>query len=316
MQAIFGLAQNVLVNWPVDVEPIFPSVGQLAHPWRWIRVGTEDLGNWLLEARQTLQAGGSINLVERAPREVEWIQLNAQNFQVAERQRVAAAGIAVERDQTVLVIAKATNPQARHQISSQIPGATVVETVELLDLVAFADRFDPAAEDSLQQLAAFATSVMTGVGQTNLLNQVRSIRNGRNENPPTPIEAMAVAYTNAPTMTAAVDLLRAFSEQDGSRVYRPEVFRCCLTAMRMAADGAANFSEAAIQVRERNRHLGRPLSRRSVGSTLLLKGLEADVVVLLYPELMTAQNLYVALSRGARRVCVCSTGPLLRPAPG
>lgn len=67
-------------------------------------------------------------------------------------------------------------------------------------------------------------------------------------------------------------------------------------------------------MRERNRHLGRPLSRRSVGSTLLLKGLEADVAVILHPELMTAQNLYVALTRGARQVVVCSEGPLLQPA--
>jgi hypothetical protein len=57
-----------------------------------------------------------------------------------------------------------------------------------------------------------------------------------------------------------------------------------------AVGGASDFLAAAIRARERNRHLGRPIARRSVGSTLLLKGLEADVSVILHPELMTAQN--------------------------
>lgn len=83
--------------------------------------------------------------------------------------------------------------------------------------------------------------------------------------------------------------------------------------MQAVAGGTADFLSAAIQARERNRHLARPIARRSVGSTLLLKGLEADVSVVLHPELMTAQNLYVALTRGARHVVVCSSNPILMP---
>jgi hypothetical protein len=155
---------------------------------------------------------------------------------------------------------------------------------------------------------------MTQVGSAQLLARVQSIRNGRNQNPPTPAEEVAVAYANGPTLAGAAQLLQSLSEQPGARVYRPEVLRCCRTAMSMAANGAITLHAAAVQVRERNRHLGRPVSRRSVGSTLLLKGLEADIAVILHPELMTPQNLYVALTRGARRVVVCSEGPWLQPA--
>src|SRR3546814_1032479 len=38
-----------------------------------------------------------------------------------------------------------------------------------------------------------------------------------------------------------------------------------------------SFHDAAIRMREQNRLVGRPLPRRAVGSTLLLKGLEAEV---------------------------------------
>ncbi|MNY47171.1 hypothetical protein D3C86_1824160 [compost metagenome] len=117
----------------------------------------------------------------------------------------------------------------------------------------------------------------------------------------------------APSFAGVIDLLQQLSQQQDCRVYRPEILRCCIAALRMAASHTHTFHEAAIQIRERNRMQGRPLSRRAVGSTLLLKGLEADVAVILEPEQMNARNLYVAMTRGARRLIVCSRHPVLAP---
>jgi DNA helicase-2/ATP-dependent DNA helicase PcrA len=50
-----------------------------------------------------------------------------------------------------------------------------------------------------------------------------------------------------------------------------------------------------------------------VGSTLLLKGLEADVAVILNSELMDRQHLYVAMTRGARKLVICSDKAVLTP---
>jgi hypothetical protein len=195
----------------------------------------------------------------------------------------------------------------------QTPGATSVEPVDLRDLVNFARQFDLASPNALRHIAEFATSLMTGVGAANLLTRVETIRGGRARTPATPVEAAAVAFISAPSHRASVELLQSLADQPGARVYRPEVLRCCISALK-AAGGESGFVGAAIQARERNRHLGRPLGRRAVGSTLLLKGLEADIAVILEPERMNAQHLYVALTRGARRVVICSSTPLLVPA--
>src|SRR5690606_8203698 len=111
---------------------------------------------------------------------------------------------------------------------------------------------------------------------------------------------------------AAIELLESLTQQRDTRVYRPDVLHCCLAALRVAG-GEGGFLSAAIRARERNRHRGKPLGKRAIGSTLLLKGLEADVVVVLEPEQMTEQHLYVARTRGSRRVVVCSSTPLLTP---
>ncbi len=71
------------------------------------------------------------------------------------------------------------------------------------------------------------------------------------------------------------------------------------------------FREAAVYMREQNRLQGRPLPRRAVGSTLLLKGLESDVVVILNGDDLDARNLYVAMTRGSKHVVVCSRSPIL-----
>lgn len=84
--------------------------------------------------------------------------------------------------------------------------------------------------------------------------------------------------------------------------------------MRSAASGKVSFLDAVLATRERNRHEGRPIGRRAVGSTLLLKGLEADAAVILEPEQMTPPNLYVAMTRGARRLVICSASQTLTPA--
>jgi len=310
MQAIFGFAGNQLVYWQAQVEVQFPAVGALATPWRWRNAGSEPLGRWLLDARAQLQGGQGVDL-RGAPSEVQWVQLNAANADL--QRRTAAQTRIAGQEETVLIIGDARNPRGRHQFTSQTPGATSVEAVDLGDLVGFARRFNFSAANALDQLVNFAADLMTQVSATNFLARVETIRQGRARTPPTPAEAAAVAFATAPSLGAALHLLQQLEQQAHARVFRPEMLHCCRSAMRAAAAGGVTLLDAVLRARERNRHLGRPVSRRAVGSTLLLKGLEADVAVILHPEVMDAPNLYVALTRGARRLVVCSVTAELRP---
>lgn len=310
MQAIFGFGGNRLVNWQADVETHFPPVGILQAPWRWRLAGTEDLGQWLLNARMLLQAGQSVEL-QGAPVAVQWVQLDAATAD--ERRRAAARTRGRNAQDSVLIIGDAMNVRGRYQLTSQTPGATVVERVDLVEFIQFARTFDPAGADPLRQVVDFAASLMTGVGSTALLQRLQVLMHGRPRNPATPIEAAAVAFARSPSLADASRLLQAFAQQPGTHIYRPEVLRCCQGAMQAAARGSCSLHAAALQARERQRHMSRPVARRAVGSTLLLKGLEADVAVVLEPQTMTAQHLYVALTRGARQLVVCSPTSILVP---
>lgn len=311
LQAIFGFGGNQLVHWGGHVEARFPAAGALATPWRWQLAGAENLGQWLLSLRPFLSAGQPIDLRD-APSEVRWVQLTLGTE--AQQRLVAARTNAPGSEGTVLVIGDSMNVQGRHQLTSQTPGAMAVEAVDLRDLVNFARRFDLHASDALQNLAEFASAVMTGVGASNLVTRVGSLRSGRARTAPTPVELTALTFETERTMPRALELVNMLVEHADTRVYRPEILHCCRSAMQAVINGGQDFVSATLQARERNRHLGRPIPRRSVGSTLLLKGLEADIAVVLQPETMTAQNLYVAFTRGAKGLVVCSQTPVLNTA--
>lgn len=307
MQAIFGFAER-LVDWHADVLPNYPSIGELNTTWRWINAGAADLGGWLLEVRRVLEGGQKIDL-RSLPQRVEYVHVPPGQDDI--RRQVALRARAETNRGSVLVIADSRNVTGRHQLASRIPGATVVETVDLRDLTSFGRLFDPVAADATSRLLAFAGSLMTNLAPAQTLQRFNSLRLGRARNPPTQAEAALLAFEGERTLHSAREAMVCLREQANVRVYRHEVLERCLRALSRAADGRCSFHEATVLERERFRQRGRPLASRNIGSTLLLKGLEAEVAAILHPEQMDARHLYVALSRASHHIIVCSTTPIL-----
>lgn len=311
LQAIFGFREPT-VDWQKNVLTQFSSIGELQTPWRWRNADAEALGQWLLSARNTLLSGQPLDLRE-APAEVIWVPLSTDPVEAHLQRMEAARTKAPTNHGTVLVIGDSTSPQGQRLVASRTPGATMVEAIDLRDLTLFGRSFDPAAVGAYKSLVSFAAEMMTNLGMAELLRRVETLAKGTARKAATAAEAAALEFHTLPSFITAVAAVEAFVDAPDVRVYRPEVLQVCLTAMRAAARGECSFYEAVVRARERNRHLERPPSRRAVGSTLLLKGLEADVVVVLNPGVMNAKHLYVALTRGATRVVVCSQSPVLVP---
>jgi hypothetical protein len=310
MQAIFNFGNDELTKWK-DVCSIFPLVGELATPWRWVNAGAEPLGHWLLEVRGQLLRGESIDL-RAAPPAVSWVQLDGTEDH--QRRLAAARARSPDGDGRVLIIGDSKSPESQRQFASQTPGAITVEAVDLKDLVSFARNFNLVAPDALARVAQFAQSVMTNVGAADLVQRVQSLVRGTARNPPTDVERVALAFAQAPSHRAAIDVLVEIGKQGGVRTHRPPVLRGCIKALQLC-DGTngLTFHDAAIRMREQNRLIGRPLPRRAVGSTLLLKGLEAEMSVVLNAGELDSRNLYVAMTRGSKALIICSPKPILTP---
>lgn len=312
LQSIFDFSEPT-VHWDNHVLKHFPSLGTLNTPWRWKNAGAEPLGQWLLETRDELLAGRPIDL-RNAPTQVTWFQLPANEEDAALVRLEAAKTCGDTAQDTVLVIGDSVNPRGQRIVASVTPGATTVEAVDLRDLTQFGRTFNPIAPGALNTLLDFSAEMMTNLGIIELRRRIETLSAGREKEGANPIEAATLAFIAEPSIGAALNLLCAFEVTQNVRVFRPEALSVCKSAMEIAKQGEITFYEAVVAARERNRHQGRPIIRRAVGSTLLLKGLEADVAVVLNPAGMNVRNLYVAITRGAKKLVVCSGSPILRPA--
>lgn len=309
MQSIFGFRGNTMANWEQEVCAHFPVVAELDTPWRWRNAGAEALGQWLLEARRLLGTGQSVDVSTGPSAHVTWVHTVPPNDH---SQRLAAARTPPPTpDGRVLLIADSRNRSSQQNFASQTPGASTVEAVDLGDLIEFGNSFDAASAESIGKLLSLAQNVMTNVGAAELVRRLESLSRGTARNPPSTAEASAMDFLRSPSIAAAARLLSELRDMPNVRVHRPAILYGVLKALRAASAGNVTLSEAARRVREENRLLGRPLPKRAVGSTLLLKGLEAEVAVVLSTEGMSAQHLYVAMTRGSMKLVVCSASPML-----
>ena len=71
--------------------------------------------------------------------------------------------------------------------------------------------------------------------------------------------------------------------------------------------------EAAERYHSEFRYKGRPVGRRLIGTTLLVKGLEFDHAIVLDAGSLARKELYVALTRGARSLTIISSTATLNP---
>jgi DNA helicase-2/ATP-dependent DNA helicase PcrA len=102
--------------------------------------------------------------------------------------------------------------------------------------------------------------------------------------------------------------MRAVEEDNNIRVYRRAAFNALNNAVNsVIGSGTLSFKEAMERSRENLRQRGDSrVPNLAIGSTLLLKGLEADHCLIIDTNNMNSQNLYVALSRGAKTISVAS----------
>jgi DNA helicase-2/ATP-dependent DNA helicase PcrA len=312
LQAIFGFNRNdELPDWESKVIKYFPVAGELTTPWRWKTGGSIELGEWLLDARNKLIRGLPIDLIQ-APATVKWIQLNGTSEDRSKA--LAAARIkAVTVSGSVIIIEDSRNKAAQHTTASQTPGAIMVEAVDLGDLVTFSSKLDIDDPDCSTHIVNFAASVMTNVGAKQLLDRIEILERGKQRSSPNMVEKVILDFRKSPTYENVSAILERIQQLAGVRVYRPEVLRICMRALRAShLKTERTFHETIISMREQNRALGRGLPKRGVGSTLLVKGLESEIVVIMDADALDARHLYVAITRGSHQLVICSRTAILQ----
>ena len=319
LQAIFDFRGQQPVSWENDVFPTFGKQAELVTPWRWKMAENPKLAEWLRHVRQILEGGSELDLTSR-PECVSWISLPTDpRFQQATIVRQCLDSMNEVNLGNLIVIGDSKNVNRRSALAQKLAqqGFSNIEPVGCKDLFSAAKAIDGLAGLArFKALLTFASKCMTGTDKADLERAVDARQQGRRLGQAKFGDLLsltdAIVHTGADTAMFA--FLQALQERAGTYLYRREMFFAMRSALQIkSVRQLASLSDAIWEVQNRARHTGRRLGNRSIGSTLLVKGLEFDRAIVLHAETMTRKDWYVALTRATRRMRIIS--PHARIAP-
>ncbi len=115
-------------------------------------------------------------------------------------------------------------------------------------------------------------------------------------------------------LVTMVKLIKFVSKLEGVKCFRKELLFSLIAALEDAHSTKRSVYECMCDRRNHIRRIGRKVYGRCIGTTLLTKGLEFDLVVILNAhEFKCHKNLYVALTRASKRLIVCTNSAILQP---
>jgi DNA helicase-2/ATP-dependent DNA helicase PcrA len=318
LQTVFGFRDDPVVPWDtikVDFEIVD---GALSEPWRWRREGcSAALGEWLVAARTQLEATGRLVIAADAP--IRWVE-HAPNAEAPEVWAAACRNVGAAANETVVAILKW--PNKCKDLARRMGGRwPIVERFDDPDLLRLGAKLvDADGPTAVGALVEFVSERMTAMG-TALRTAVDAIRAGRGVSRITKNRDHAdrlSALASAPTPANALAWLEGvLAHRDDWWLYRREcVFQLREALRHCNGESFAELPDMVAAARTRARHRGRLTHRCTIGTPLLVKGLEFDHAVLLWePDHSSVQGLYVALTRASKSLTIVSRSRKLQPAP-
>lgn len=318
LQAIFDFKGQKPVDWDTDVFPFFQMAGELTTPWRWKNSANSEMADWLVGIRAALEGRTAIDLASR-PGCVIWDSLP----QVPSLRHMKIVGkckslLGSSADDRIVVIGDPANINMRAGIAKKLASAgfTNIEPVENKALNDFARKIDYATGTArLECAVSFICACMTGVEETAFCEAVKSCQSGRKRGATNfgDLITTGVAVAGGGDDEALLDLLDGFHRRSKTRLYRKDMYFTMRAALRRRRSSRRDnpLSDAIWEVQNRARHIGRPIGKRSIGSTLLVKGLEFDHAVIIHAESMSRRDWYVALTRATTSVTILSPSEII-----
>jgi hypothetical protein len=310
MQCIFNFA-GPMPNWNGEVLHRFPIIGKLDTPWRWNNAGAPLLGEWILAAREALQQGTRVDL-RTCPKHIVLNQLtDVPQTDLINQLNVQHSILTNDPNDSLLVIGSSIDERSRHGYAQGSTRIEVVEPVQLASVIGAASQFDNNTGLTLSiTILQVASTMMTNVEMAKTSQRIDSILNGRSETAATNSEQALCNVVIDSSRSNILEALQQLELKPDTNVYRNGAYSALKDSISLAiASPATSMFEAASLIRERLRQQGdKRIPNRAIGSTLLLKGLEADHCIILDAQArgMNANHLYVALSRGAKTITIFS----------
>ncbi|TFD27357.1 DEAD/DEAH box helicase [Cryobacterium lyxosi] len=300
LQGIFGFAEP-LIDWDTHVLPRYPALSLEHIPHRWLG-HNELLGDWLLSQRPNLVHGARFDIANHSVPGLSWVE------DVDGALHTTAYSF-TDYGETVLLLDKWASGAARH--ASRLGGVyVVIEDVAGRFMREQLERLPSEGTRELAVwLAVFVKACTVGLGSIDspILGKLGLGQSITHYSRPglEPVLGALDSFRQAPSYKALLETAEMIRAVDGVRIYRWEAWNDTLEAIELSLGDGQPPIEHLARVRDRLRKLGRRRNARIASTTLLVKGLEYDHVIIAdLSGMLDPRNLYVALSRARKSVTV------------
>lgn len=316
LQSIFAFAGAI--NWKEDVTPSFPEILRLTTPWRWHKKGANTaLGNKLSAIRLSLEAGNEIDFSFDAD------GISRKRLPSDPRERAIAVGglcqDTMNLEGRLLLIAGSQSADQRASIIKPLAKQqfSAIEPLTSKTLIRHAKAIEDAKDGQrLEVTLAFLKACMGGVTK-DFIDGINSKRKGG--------KLKRKEYGSLLDVGDLVDglggsgkvlsLVEGFMARRDTYPFRRELLSAVVSGLRTVDSEGGSLVDAVLDFQTRSRHLGRWIPRRSIGSTLLVKGLEVEHIIIIEYDGMTKEDWYVALTRATQSIIVLSKSATIAPTP-
>jgi DNA helicase-2/ATP-dependent DNA helicase PcrA len=224
-------------------------------------------------------------------------------------------------DGNLVVIGDSTNLNGRAMIAKKLAkqGFSNIEPIECKTVYAAAKKLTThSGMKRFEGTLDFLEQCMPGIGRADFVRAVASRKAGGTLGTAKfgNLVDLGLTLQGGAGFDACLALIEAFNQQPTTYVFRREMLSAMRSALKIAISGEnADLADAIWQVQNKVRHTGRHIAYRSVGSTLLVKGLEFANVVVVHSPSMSRKDWYVALTRATHTLKVLSPQKRFSP-PG
>lgn len=305
MQGIFAFTRQ-MIDWTRDVEGTFSHMATLSTPHRWNNAGNREYGNWIHQIRVDIQSGNSIDL-STAPDCVTVYILSGNAATDSQEILKLARSSLIHANR--LIIGDTFNRESKELVKRlSRPRYVLLESLdspEMNEIIAFAKVVDSTNADGNLVFINLLAKCFTGMSP--IKKAANEIVSNPTYKPMKPLYRAFAGLTTQFDAEVALRILKFVDKSTQTSCHRWQLLSVIEMMLSSYIAGEfATLSESVESAIESVRHRGRRLPKYSIGSTLLVKGLQVDEVLLINAHKLGPRDLYVALSRPVKKLVIVS----------
>lgn len=316
LQGIFGFRNEPVVDFEDDSFEVYKQNSQtLDTPWRWNNAGNIPLGKDLARIREKLMTGEDVDL--RDYQSLLFVPAKSQDYAIpySECRKQIFRELKLG---AVIIHPNSANIERRKAVVKKFHQLQLIEPIDGKDYYDCCLAFDALNGQPLIKAVADMMKMMCSKKPISIwINEhgdlVRkttpkdlAVRKG--------LETIVTQLSAKKSLGLVAVLIDTISKLQDVAVYRKSFVSDMIKVLVDASKNDSSAIDALVRNRNIVRRQGRKILKNSIGTTLLTKGLEFEnVVVLNAHEFKDPKHLYVALTRGSKRVVVIAENPVLHP---